>query len=609
MQVTPRPSLHLHPDMQWHGLPKTCTIDEIRKAFGPAFTLGASEDARLAMDAQLDSDGVYTLLQHSLSMGQAIGPQFMGYGALQNIAQNGLIRACIETVADDMTREWITLKGGDDEERIQKLDEAQRKRDLQATFHEAAALVGYEGGAFIFIDTGAGNEQLMTPLHMGRFNTEFDSGRPLRFVVIDPVNVFPGDYNSLSPLRQDYFRPRWWWVLGERVHASRLVRLVANEVPVLLKPSYNFLGMAQAQILWDYVLHFQQCRDAEARLLTKFSLTVFQTNMTDLLTQAGGTAQIDSRIRYMIQNMSNDGILAIDKEMENVIKLETPLSGVTDIVRQALEFLAALNRTPAVKLLGISPSGFNATGESDIRNYYDHVASQQEKVLRPGIKKILDCIQLHEFGELAPGVDFDFAPLGEEDRAAIASQQKTRADTMAVYLDRGVISQEESRMALASDPDSGFADIDPGEVPDGPEEAGQPGQPYGDLDDVDKAGAVYDWALDEEDGDWITTSQGKHVELDPETGKPLKGNIGQKDFSYQSEPLASTAPDMARYHELVVKNDGNHMKAAHEYYREKLQGKHVEAQTNDGPKKVAFTGGGWQEVKRDLKIKIRSRQN
>ena len=58
----------------------------------------------------------------------------------------------------------------------------------------------------------------------------------LRFVVIDPVNVFPGDYNSLSPLEPDYFRPRWWWVLGQRVHASRLIRLVANECPVLLRP-------------------------------------------------------------------------------------------------------------------------------------------------------------------------------------------------------------------------------------------------------------------------------------------------------------------------------------------------------------------------------------
>lgn len=514
----PPPRLALHPDVGG-GIPAgvPLTPDEVRRLYGPPRTLGASEEVRLALDSQLAEGGVYTLLQHTFQLGQAAAPQFMGYGALQTMAQNGLLRACIETVADDMTREWITLRDGapdpadpadqqdaaDAGDRRGELEAALARYELQGVFHEAAELVGYEGGAFVFIDTGASGEQLVTPLHLGTASAEFAPGRPLRFTVIDPVNVFPGDYNSISPLRADYFRPRWWWVLGERVHRSRLIRLVANEVPVLLRPAYNFMGIPQAQILWDYILHFQECRTAEARLLKKFSMTVFKTSMQDILLSAQGTAELDRRVRYMVQTMSNDGVLAVDKDSEDVIKLETPLSGVTDIVRQALEFLAALNRTPAVKLLGISPSGFNATGESDIRNYYDHIASQQEKVLRPGIRRALTCIQLHEFRSIDRGLDFDFAPLGEEDRAALATQQKTRADTVAVYLDRGVISAEEARGALASDPDSPFADIDPEDLPEGeagdvppgmeggPGEPGEPGEP----DDVDKAGAVYDAAL------------------------------------------------------------------------------------------------------------------
>lgn len=358
--------------------------------------------------------------------------------------------------------------------------------------------MGYEGGALIFIDTGADSGQLVNPLHLGPFSQEFGPGRPLRFTVVDPVNVFPGDYNSLSPLQPDYFRPSWWWVLGERVHASRLIRLVANEVPVLLRPAYNFMGIPQAQILWDYVLHFQECRTAEARLLTKFSLTVFQTNMEAELQAGAAWDNLDRRVSELVRYRTNDGVFLIDKDSENVIKLETPLSGVTDIVRQALEFLAALNRTPAVKLLGISPSGFSATGESDIRNYYDHIKSQQEKVLRAGILRALECIQLHEFGALDRTLGFDFAPLGEEDRAALATQQKTRADTAAVYLDRGVVSAEEVRASLANDPDSGFTDIDPDDLPESAGIAGgMPGavppgmEDGGELDDVDKAGAVY----------------------------------------------------------------------------------------------------------------------
>ena len=484
------------------------TFDEVREMYGPPRTLGATEEVRLAMDGALSADGgVYSLLQHSLQMGMGVFPQFMGYGALQNLAQNGLIRACVGTVADDMTREWIELRregegAADDGDLLPRLSAKLEQLRAQDVFHEAVELAGYEGGALVFLDTGEKGEALAEPLNVSPHSGELRPGSPLRLVAVDPVNVFPGDYNSLDPLAADYFRPTSWWVLGRKVHASRLLRVVGNEVPVLLRPAYNFLGIPQAQILWDYVLHFQDCRAAAARLLTKFSLTVFKTQMFNGIQFGSAEAsQLDSRIRYLVQNMSNDGVLAVDKESEDVIKVETPLGGVTDIVRQALEFLAAVNRTPAVKLLGISPSGFNATGESDIRNYYDHIRSMQEKMLRGPLKTLLDCLQLVTTGDIDPTISFDFRPLGEEDRAALATMQKTRADTVAVYLDRGVVSQEEARKALADDPNSGFSDIDVDELPPLPDAelaAGVPGEEGqaaplsgGDLDDVDKAGAVY----------------------------------------------------------------------------------------------------------------------
>ena len=484
------------------------TFDEVRKMYGPPRTLGATEKVRLAMDSALSADGgVYSLLQHSLQMGMGVFPQFMGYGALQNLAQNGIIRACVGTVADDMTREWIELRregegAADDGDLLPRLSAKLEQLRAQDVFHEAVELAGYEGGALVFLDTGAKGETLAEPLNVSPHSGELRPGSPLRLVAVDPVNVFPSDYNSLDPLADDYFRPTSWWVLGRKVHASRLLRVVGNEVPVLLRPAYNFLGIPQAQILWDYALHFQDCRAAAARLLTKFSLTVFKTQMFNGIQFGSAEAsQLDSRIRYLVQNMSNDGVLAVDKESEDVIKVETPLGGVTDIVRQALEFLAAVNRTPAVKLLGISPSGFNATGESDIRNYYDHLRSMQEKMLRGPLKKLLDCLQLVGTGGIDPTIRFDFLPLSEEDRSALATMQKTRADTVAVYLDRGVISQEEARKALADDPDSGFSDINVDELPPLPDAelaAGIPGEEGqtaplsgGDLDDVDKAGAVY----------------------------------------------------------------------------------------------------------------------
>lgn len=475
----PSRNIKINPDILATPQERYFTEAEIRELYGPPRTLGkGAEERRLAMDSALQDSGVYSLLQHAIASGALPYGSFMGYGALQLIAQNGLVRACVSTVSDDMTRNWIKLThvGEDEVELVEDTEDGELVPDLlaalenlqiQAVCHEALDYVGYEGGAFIFIDTGAKGADLALPLCVDEMSEELKPHRRLRFVVVDPVNVTPGLYDTLQPLSPSYMRPDTWLVLGQVVHSSRLLRLVANEVPTLLKPTYNFLGIPQAQILWDYVQHFSECRAAAARLLTKFSMTVFKTKtLSGMLFDGSNSTQLDRRIAYAIQNMSNDGIFAIDKDAEDVVKLETPISGVTDVVRQALEFLAAINRTPAVKLLGISPSGFNATGESDIRNYYDHIASMQEKVLRAPIKKILDCIQLHIRGKIDPSLRFEFEPLGEEDKALQATTQKTIADTAAVYLDRDVVSTEEVRRMLADLPESGFANIDPEDVPE-----------------------------------------------------------------------------------------------------------------------------------------------
>lgn len=619
--------------------PVPVTVEQIRAMYGPPRTLGVSVEQReavcMAMDGALADAGVYEVIRDGFD-GADFWPRFMGYGALQNIAQDGLIRACVETVADDMTRAWIELKRqGEARDRnstptaeLADLARAAEKARLQAVFHEAAELVGYEGGAFVFIDTGARPEDLAAPLNISPYSAELRKGAPLRFTVVDPVNVFPGDYDSLSPLSPHYFRPRWWWVLGQRVHASRLIRMVANEVPVLVRPAYNFFGIPQAQILWDYVRHFQECREASARLLTKFSLTVLKTDMQSVFQSGETLAKFDARLRFLARNRSNDGVLAVDRDSEDVIKLETPLSGVTDIVRQSLEILAAMNRTPAVKLLGISPSGFNATGESDIRNYYDHIGSQQEKVLRPGIQTALECLQLHVRGDIDPGLTFDFAPLGEEDRAALAMQQKTRADTIAVYLDRDVISVEEARKALADDPDSGFANIDPADVPEGNDmpDALPEGEEGGhvDIDDADKAGAVYDAASVDAGSDLFAglrrlfRKRGVVSDAAFEEGRHPRDNDGrfakgggsgsgkgettrEKRVMPASTPLTSTAPDTARYAALLKEHGGDHVEAAKDFFKTTLQGTTMSAKAGTREIEVHFTGGTWQEIRRGIK--------
>lgn len=447
------------------------SIEDVKRAFALPVTLGTKAENRRELDLAFDSIGGYdaiygSLTQHASDLGQYPVTSFIGYGALQQIAQNGMIRACVQTVADDITREWIQVTGGDDSdpEVISELQDLQEsKYHLRKLFNSASATTGYMGGAFVFIDTGKDEVQHL-PLIVDDISAELIKGTRLRFIVVDPINVTPGEYNTSNPLREDYMQPKWWWVLGKKVHASRLIPIIDNPPPLLLRPSYNFLGIPQAQILWDYVLHWNECRVSTANLLKKISLLVVKTDTNAIFGQADGVRLFDQRMAALQRYRDNDSVYVCDKEEEDVTNIQTSIAGCTDIVRQALEMIAAINRTPAVKLLGISPSGFNATGESDITNYNDYIASKQS-LRRDAIMTCLRAIQLVEFGRIDDSIGFDFNTLNRGAAAEEAAAVKTRIDSLAVLADRQAISPEELRTAVKNDPTIGL-DFLSDEMPD-----------------------------------------------------------------------------------------------------------------------------------------------
>ena len=450
-------------------------LRSVKKEFALPITMsGVSKDEYKEMNMAFDSAGGFntiyeSLTQHAYDLGQYPITSFVGYGVLQQIAQQGLIRACIQTVSDDLSRKWIKIDGCDDPQKLEILENELKKLHIKDLFHKAVTTTGYMGGAFIFIDTG--EDDLTLPLAINDLSAELKEGSKVKFVVVDPVNVSPIEYNCIDPLRDDYMQPRMWQVLGKRVHASRLLSFVENQPPMLLKPNYNFLGIPQAQILWDYVMHFNQTRASTARLLEKISLLVVQTDMDAVLSDEHGIELFDAKMEFLERYRNNDSVFVCDKESEGVMNVQTTIAGCTDVVRQSLELIACINRTPAVKLLGISPSGFNATGESDLKNYYDYISSKQE-LYREQIQTIINVIQLCEFGNIDPAITFKFEPLNEENKASQAMTAQTKIGALTQLVDRQAMSAEELRTAVREDEDLGLSFLDE-EMPEELENATQ----------------------------------------------------------------------------------------------------------------------------------------
>lgn len=449
-------------------------------------TLGMPKDKTIAMDECIKcTDGI---INHFAPEWQALAaPKFLGYALLSSIAQDPLIRAGIETIADDMTRKFIELTSKGDEDLSIKL--AELEADLQAfrvksLFNRALSLTGYMGGCLVYIDVGElDDEEKRTPLYLD--SATFKAGSLRGFKIIEPINVYPGVYDSADPTAGNYFNPETWFVLGKEYHKSRFLYFAQNEVPLLLKPLYNFFGISLSQQVLEYVQNFTENRRSAQRLLNKFSLTIWKTDMSAFLS-GGDCNSLTQRVKYFNAQRNNDGTALIDKELEDMVQINTPLSGVTDIVSMSLDLAPVILGISKDKYFGDLPKGLNASSEGTNRIYYDKIQSLNEKIAYDNVEKVIKILQLNRYGEIDDNISFQFAPLWEMDERERAEINKIHADTAAVYVDRGCLSQEEVRGALADNPDSGYSNIDVDNVPETDNFADV------DLEDKDEAGSVFD---------------------------------------------------------------------------------------------------------------------
>lgn len=449
-------------------------------------TLGMPKDKTIAMDECIKcTDGI---INHFAPEWQALAaPKFLGYALLSSIAQDPLIRAGIETIVDDMTRKFIDLTSQGEEDlsaKISELESDLQRFRVKSFFNRALSTTGYQGGCLVYIDMGElDDEEKRVPLYLD--SSTFKQGSFKGFKIIEPINVYPGVYNSSDPTSDDYFNPETWYILGKEYHKSRFLYFAQNEVPLLLKPLYNFFGISLSQQVLEYVQNFTENRRSAQRLLNKFSLTIWKTDMSAFLS-GGDCNSLTQRVKYFNAQRNNDGTALIDKELEDMVQINTPLSGVTDIVSMSLDLAPVILGISKDKYFGDLPKGLNASSEGTNRIYYDKIQSLNEKICYDNVEKVLKILQLNRYGEINNNISFQFSPLWEMDERERAEINKIHADTAAVYVDRGCLSQEEVRGSLAANPDSGYSNIDVDDVPETDNFADV------DLEDKDEAGSVFD---------------------------------------------------------------------------------------------------------------------
>lgn len=422
---------------------------------------------KLAMDSAPGQVG--SIYNWAMSGAFSEGLGFLGYPYLAELSQRPEYRRISEIIAEAMTRKWIKLSG--DEERCNKLEDAIRRYGVREAFREAAEQDGLFGRSHIYLDFGTTDrpDELATPLALKPEKIAKGSLKSIK--VVEPFWCYPGMYESTNPLKPDFYKPRDWYVMGAVVHHTRLLTFVGREMPDILKPAYQFGGLSLSQMAKPYIDNWIRTRQSVSDLLHAFSVMVLKTDMNTVL--AGGAAQsLLNRLQMFTQTRDNRGVMAINNETEDFANISAPLGTLDALQAQSQEQMASVSGIPLVELLGITPSGLNASSEGELKSYYGRIKADQESLFRRPLHTLLSVLQLNEFGDIDDTITFEFLDLWEMDDEAKARIRKSDGDADVGYVNAGIVSPEEVRERLAEDEQGLYFGVDlsapPPEPPAGP---------------------------------------------------------------------------------------------------------------------------------------------
>lgn len=463
-----------------YGLPAPRPEEMLERPAPMPGTFPGSDGIAMDSGFQANLPSIASMSLWALAGAQSEGLRFLGYPYLAELAQRAEYRMFAEKWAEHATRKFIELHvpGAEDPEgepakRLKALQDFIGEGDggikLRSTVQTAVTQDFHFGRSQIFLDFDDADNvsELAVPLVLtpGKIKPE----RPLKRIrAVEPMWTYPGVYEATNPLSERFYKPDVWYVQGKTVDASRLLTIIGRPVPDMLKPAYAFGGLSMTQMAKPYVDNWLTTRQAASDLVTAFSQIILATDMSSTMGDGGG---LINRLLGLAGTRRNNGVIAIDKDNEEVSNITTPLSGVDKLQAQAQEHMSSVSGIPLVILTGITPSGLNASSDSEIEVFHSAVNAYQERALRQPVQAVLDVAQLSLWGEIDPEITFSFPNLRDVDEAQDAEIASKKADTHGKYVSMGAVGNDEVRDHVTSDPKSPYHGLKgPPPEPDEPDD-------------------------------------------------------------------------------------------------------------------------------------------
>lgn len=333
-----------------------------------------------------------------------------------------IARKIVDIPAFDMIREGRNWQAQDDQ--IEKLEAEEARLQLWPKLAKALKLARLYGGSALILGLGDPSpERPAEPQNVGQGGLSF-------IHVLSRYEITEGEIDR-DPASPGWGEPKSYSVNMQSgttvtLHPSRVIPFVASEQ---MDPHCaTCWSDSVLQVLDEAVKNAGMTANGIAQLIQEAKVDVFQIpNFMANVGDAAYRAKVIERVSLANTAKSTVNGLLMDAE-EQYTQKQISFAQLPEVMRLYLQIAAGAADIPATRLLGQSPDGMNATGEGDLRNYYDRLASDQEITLRPRLARLDEFLIRSALGNRPSEVHFAFAPLWQISETEKAAIFKTKAE-------------------------------------------------------------------------------------------------------------------------------------------------------------------------------------
>jgi len=357
-------------------------------------------------------------------------------------AENRIIQNVVDIPAEDMTRNWFTLRC-DNDELSRNIMSKLANLNAKDAFKRMMMYERIQGDGFISLGVTQPSmfdlkQQMPDKVKSVDYLHAFSSYKVSEFIMNE--DVFDIHYGKLDSLVIDRSSKHMVSKVqgNAAVHTSRLLhartRWLEGEVQ----------GQSLIEAMNDVFKVFDTTLWSIGQILYDYTFKVYKSKDID-----GMNSRDKQELSMLMDFMFRTEALALIANDEELTKQVTNISGIDQLIDFVWDVMSASARMPKTVLKG-QESGTIAGAQYDVMNYYARIAADQENVMKPLLERLIRLImQSEEFNVDPESLEWEikFNPLWQVDSKTDAEIRKLIAETDQIYIVNGVHTVDEVRNA------------------------------------------------------------------------------------------------------------------------------------------------------------------